>query len=202
MLRRRGGGVWGAGLLALALACGGPGGSSAASVCEEETDSSPLPEGALICPFEGSVTVEVTGAERIRGSGTHRLRAIEMYRGELPEETWFANLGIELPVKLTERRMYRVGFDIAPSTYRGADTYELTEEPPEVGGFQGTLSDKVFLEVTILEGEAPGIVRYDRMVDPCTAVVSDHMTRGSLECPELADEEGNGVSLTFSWEPA
>lgn len=183
-------------------ACGGGSASDRPSACRPYTGESPLPSGAAKCRVEARVSIEVTGAERFEHAGTSGLVINELFRGVLPRETWFANLGMEVPVDYAEFEKYRFRFDVAPGTYRGPGEYRLTRERPSLRGLESPLTDKVALEITSLTETRIGAFVYDRLEEPCTLTIRERLEAGSLNCSKLADGEGNIVTLSVRWAPA
>lgn len=189
------------GLLALALglvpllaACGGDDDLSA-PIREEH----PGP-GFTDRTVRVRLAMEVSGAEELSLDTETILQTIEIVGSEVPRITWFLSVSAAEIVELPDGRRLQFSADLTPGLYEGPGSYTLTEEGAvEVEGQQSPLGSGAYVQFLRLDPET-STRRFDRFAEPCTIEVDKDQRRGRVECPSLADAEGETVSLTWSWE--
>ncbi len=153
--------------------------------------------GAEIRIHAAEVAIEIRGAIEVDVHDTARVQVTEILGEGTPQATWFLQVGFAEPVFLEEHRLFHVGFDLAPGLYRGAGTYELSEEGASPIEGSGGLASGVIIRLSELaEGTH---AEFGRFVAPCSLEVTQKAIRGEVDCPELADEEGRSISLAMSW---
>ena len=147
---------------------------------------------------------------RIRGDLDARVSDVEaalhvdtFHGGDVPAQATFLSVAMLRHLELPDGSRFRVGFNVAPGTYEGDGTYEITAEgievPGEAGNVRTPTGGNAFVEVVAPQGTDPAIVRFEELGRPCRLEVSSRGSRGDLRCPELRAADDRRVSLEWSW---
>jgi len=152
----------------------------------------------------GPVDIAASGDYEAAVSGLEVVVSVDTFHGgDVPEQARYLSAAMPLHLSAPDGSRFRVGFNVAPGTYRGDGAYELTEEGIEVPGDVGTvrtpLGANAFVEVIAPPGAEPPFVRFDQLGAPCRLNVSRAGSRGQLSCPELRAEDGRTVRLDWTW---
>lgn len=187
-------------LLAL-VACGGE-------------DRAELSEPVLLeTPAKGHVRriqrvrleMNMTGAHGFELKTETTLRYEEI-ASAVPTALWFLSVSAPTnpPISLGDGRQILFTADTAPGIYRGAPgTYELGDKTAgSVLGVPANVESAAYVTVTtltpVLESHSYDL-RGAKYEVPCTLTVSAGLLTGSVDCPKLADAEGDTVALTWRW---
>jgi len=184
--------------------------SGAASPAPAESPDVPFPDASRAEPAR--VTVTVTGDLSLTWEGESELRIVTLTPEE--ESANIFSVGFEeLHTTITDGERFRWAFDVL-GAYNGAGTYMVPAgggQGPQPGGLETGLRSSAFLlHVTLAEGvdhgppyteeELLSATAYDQVLQDCTIIVSDDEATGTVDCPELANNEGHTISMDVTWE--
>lgn len=158
--------------------------------------------GAVTRTVHARVTMTISGADTVAFTKDTQLQIVEIighvHGKDIPTITWFLSVSAGEEIQLQDGRYFLYDADLAPGIYRGPGTYKITALPQNnpagvPNPFQGGATYVQFIE-------KQGLVRYDRVAQPCTLIVSKQQRTGNVDCPRLEDKGGQSVRVRWSWE--
>jgi len=170
--------------------------ASACAVGPPPSDE-PLVHGTTV---PRSYTVAVTGDENFTFSGLVPVRILTTPRLEIPESIRLLSVGLLAPVELDDGRLLRTAFDLLG--YREPGRYEFGPGSEKLPGFDPpeALESNVFVDLF----DPPALpVSYKVLRAICGVEVGEDAFSGSLDCPRVAREDGDGeIALRVVWTAA
>lgn len=153
--------------------------------------------------WRARLRMEASGAETFTLDAETRLHLVEIWGNRTPFSAWFFSVSAaQFDLTIPDGRAILFTADLAPGLYRGdGRTYTLAEEGQgAVLGVESNLGSAAYLQLGDLRSPTPAIVRYEEFGEPCTMTVGPKVVTGTVICPSLLDEDGDSVSVRWSWE--
>lgn len=151
------------------------------------------------------VTVTVTGAIDFTWQDTQTLAITRV--GQPGLSVNLLTIGFtefhKVPGHPTKR--FRWAFSLLNAYRDQPDTFTLTNDPVTDGKFKNlaflmllTTRDAATDRETLQNEDITAFQQFD-IKGPCTLAIGELESTGTLDCPQLADKDGNSVNFTASW---
>jgi hypothetical protein len=149
------------------------------------------------------LTIETAGAVNFHWEQATNLRIVVL----TPEEqsVHLFSVGLEdMQIMGDVHERFRFAFDLIGG-YAGAGNYEI---PAATGDDEGIRSGAFLVYARVIDPEADlpylpqnleYVADFNLPLLPCMVAVAEEESAGTIQCPELADGEGNTISLKASW---
>ncbi len=147
------------------------------------------------------VDMTITGARPLTLKDEPAVLRMVIIEGDRnPQITHFFSISSGTPITLDDTTYLQFDADLAPGIYNGPGTYQLTTEPPKVGGTQGSLESAAYVQYLDLKPKPLG-PKFDTIAKPCTLTVRGTAgTSGTVDCPVLKSQTGLQVAWHWEWE--
>lgn len=149
------------------------------------------------------LTMKLTGADSFDLDAKTKLVVTEQ-ASSTPPALWFITISAptDPPLSIGGGRQILFTADVAPGIYTGSPaTYTLTDDPAKqpVLGVKSNIPSAAYIQLTKLTPPLASHA-FGRFVEPCTLRLAKDQVSGRVSCPKLSDDEGNIVTLMWSWE--